>query len=127
MSVPRLFGRFPTETARKLELEVQKFCYAQHYSRSFLVDAHEGWQRSIMPDGFERRLVHYVYGRSHEATYSHPADWWQALKVRFAPRWFLKRWPARLKTVTFDAKALVPELKVLAERHIVAYFGELRE
>lgn len=127
--MPRnVLNMFPlSQEVRRLELTVQKFHYAQHYDHEFIVEAHEQWQRSIMSDGFERRLTHYVYGRSHMASYSHPSDWWQVVKARWFPKRWLRRWPVQLKTVTFDAKALVPELKVMANRHIVAYFGELSE
>ena len=27
--------------------------------------------------------------------YSKPRDWWQAVKERFAPKWFAKRWPVQ--------------------------------
>jgi hypothetical protein len=37
-----------------------------------------------------------------------PEDWWQAVKLRFAPRWFLKRWP--VKFVVFEARAFLPRL-----------------
>ena len=28
-----------------------------------------------------------------------PANWWQALKARFAPRWLLNRYPVILRAV----------------------------
>src|SRR5678809_654895 len=28
-----------------------------------------------------------------ECVAEYPADWWQALKERFAPKWFLRRYP----------------------------------
>lgn len=31
--------------------------------------------------------------------YEHPWTWWDAFKLRWFPKWALKRWPARYKTV----------------------------
>lgn len=28
-----------------------------------------------------------------------PADWWEHVKERFAPAWFLRRWPVRMRTL----------------------------
>ena len=43
-----------------------------------------------------------------------PADWWQHVKERWAPRWFLKKWPVKKKRleVTFDAefRVLFPDV-----------------
>lgn len=35
---------------------------------------------------------------------TYPADWWQAVKERFAPPWFLKRWP--VKTTVWKARVM---------------------
>ena len=29
-----------------------------------------------------------------------PSDWWQAVRQRWAPSWWLKRWPVKLRTVS---------------------------
>lgn len=43
-----------------------------------------------------------------------PADWWQAVKERFAPTWFLNRWPVKWETKevkhTFEVKAVLPRV-----------------
>ncbi|MBN1605857.1 MAG: hypothetical protein JW940_04455 [Polyangiaceae bacterium] len=38
-----------------------------------------------------------------------PADWWQALKERWAPKWLLRRWPVRRRV--FDALAFYPTMR----------------
>lgn len=45
----------------------------------------------------------------HVVTY--PADWWQALKERFAPAWFRVKWPVRSINVTVSARELFPNFK----------------
>ena len=39
-----------------------------------------------------------------------PADWWQHLKLRFAPGWFLLRWP--MITTTYNARIFCPDIQV---------------
>lgn len=43
-----------------------------------------------------------------------PKDWWQHLKLRFAPRWAKKRWPVQWEEATmeasFSAAVLYPDL-----------------
>jgi hypothetical protein len=43
-----------------------------------------------------------------------PADWWQAVKERWAPAWALRRWPVKMRTEIVDVKALYtdPRLRV---------------
>ena len=41
-------------------------------------------------------------------TFSYPLTWWDAFKLRWAPQWALKRWPAQKKTTTIKVKALYP-------------------
>ena len=52
-------------------------------------------------------------------TIRYPADWWQALKKRFAPRWFLARWPV-VHTVV-EARAYYPKLALPYEKHILSF------
>lgn len=46
-----------------------------------------------------------------EARY--PATWWDAVKERFGPQWFLKRWPARYTTIVLRAEAYFPQLSAI--------------
>jgi hypothetical protein len=47
-----------------------------------------------------------------------PEDWWQAVKQRFAPSWFLRLWP--VKHVVFEARALYPRLKLPPNPNMLA-------
>jgi hypothetical protein len=38
-----------------------------------------------------------------------PRDWWQAVKERFAPRWFRRRWPVAYDR--YDAEMVFPQCK----------------
>lgn len=65
----------------------------------------------------DRRLIRQVrlavFGKSHptKEVVKFPADWWQSVKERFAPKWFLKRHPVRYTTVTASLEELYPCLK----------------
>lgn len=39
-----------------------------------------------------------------------PADWWQHFKLRFAPGWFLMRWP--MVMTTYHARGFCPDIQV---------------
>lgn len=68
------------------------------------------------------QLRQTVYGRAEPsqvevATY--PADWWEAVKQRWAPLWATRRWPVRMttRTVTIDRGATYPTLTVAGTPH----------
>ncbi len=41
--------------------------------------------------------------RSEFSTFSYPDGWWEALKHEHAPKWFLKRWPVKLKLERWES------------------------
>lgn len=54
----------------------------------------------------------------HVGNHSHrwPANWFEAVKERFAPKWFLKEFPVEYRGVTVDAYHSYPELAI-KEKH----------
>lgn len=40
-------------------------------------------------------------------TFAYPADWWQAFKLRWFPKWARRRWPAKMSHI--KVLALFPE------------------
>lgn len=66
------------------------------------------------------RFKQYIFGRQAEMlTISYPADWWQALRQRWLPAWWLCRWPVRMVTHTVDVKALYPGFALPPHQHIM--------
>jgi hypothetical protein len=67
-------------------------------------------------------LKTYILGLEDEKIVCHrewPEDWWQALRERWFPRWWLRRWPVLVKVhhreiVSF--KAVCPHLNIKVER-----------
>jgi hypothetical protein len=51
-----------------------------------------------------------IYGEeldSHKFYY--PADWWQAFRVRWFPKWWLRRWPPKYREIDCHWKVLYPD------------------
>lgn len=65
------------------------------------------YNRTRLLRSFVNLFVQDVYNES--VTY--PADWWQALKERFFPRWALAWWPVKYTKHTFDVVAAYPGIK----------------
>jgi hypothetical protein len=94
------------------------------------VDAHAAMDHTIRAMVFDLEAV--LIGKKYQmdtvtasACVTVPADWWQALRERWFPKFWLRRWPVRMKTVS-DSKTVVqsmtkvcPHIRVPGEeRHI---------
>lgn len=65
-------------------------------------------------------LETYIYGIKHEEKeISYHADWWEAFKERFAPSWFLEKYPVKLKIIKVNLKELYPDFKYSIPRQRV--------
>jgi hypothetical protein len=47
----------------------------------------------------------------------YPADWWQAVKERFAPVWLRKRWPVQHRV--WEPFVIYPEIALPREKHYI--------
>lgn len=66
-----------------------------------------------------------IYGKQHPDQHitRFPADWWQALKERFAPAWFRDRWPVQFTEVRATLEELYPDIEAaLPDRSPVMRF-----
>lgn len=62
----------------------------------------------------------YVFGeKGQDFVIDYPQDWWQAVKNRFAPRWFLKRWPVLYTRHRISPQTIYKNFKISLprERH----------
>lgn len=50
------------------------------------------------------QLQQHLLSQSREFETSYPRDWWEALKERFAPAWFVRRYPVRRDVWHVDAR-----------------------
>jgi len=60
------------------------------------------------------------------ASVSYPADWWQAVKERWFPKWAISRWPVRYTTKTFEAKQYLPSCIKVSPGDCVVKLTEVR-
>jgi hypothetical protein len=72
--------------------------------RHFLMNAEISKYMDYMTDGLIFRFRSYLAGAKHESTHVEqtikvPLSWWDHVKERFAPKWFLKRWPTQYRTI----------------------------
>ena len=76
----------------------------------YAVDAHAHLAAEV--DGLVIRLVAHVAGeKSAEPTVvRYPADWWEAVKQRFAPVWVTKRWPVKFNEHTMRHMITYPNV-----------------
>lgn len=59
------------------------------------------------------RITQVIWGRiAKRQEVCYPADWWQAVKQRFAPAWFLRRWPVKEKVIVLTARELYPSVAI---------------
>lgn len=65
------------------------------------------------------RLRATVYGLEHPKRHvvEYPKTWWDAVKVRFAPAWFLRRWPVDYTVVTASLSETYPGLTPSLPNH----------
>lgn len=60
----------------------------------------------------DRDDLHYIW----------PADWWQAVKARFAPGWFVRRWPVIYEHRHIKVKEYYPSVALPDRDPCVAAF-----
>lgn len=59
------------------------------------------------------QLEAHIFGQNIKTvTVRYPRDWREAIKERFAPAWFTRRWPVRYEVTTIDVLALYPTFTV---------------
>lgn len=64
-------------------------------------------------------MVHMIQrvATQREVVAEYPADWWQALKDRFAPTWACRLWPVLRKRI--DMEVMYPKIALPQHGHVV--------
>jgi len=76
------------------------------------------WLEKFAHDEITMRVVQEVCGETlGTLNFKVPDGWFQMLKSKHAPHWFLKRWPVKYKTWTWEACALFPWVTLPEEKH----------
>ena len=77
------------------------------------------------------RAVLYAVQRvavQRECVAEYPATWVEAVKERFAPAWFLHRWPVRKKRIDMEViypKIALPDHSPVVNLHVVDNISDL--
>lgn len=90
--------------------------------KDFAIPANVDFSEGLLflADEMVVRVHQDIFGQQvKKLTISYPADWWQALRERWFPAWWLARWPVRKVTHTVDVKALYPDFALPGHRHVM--------
>lgn len=70
-----------------------------------------------------------VYGKDHgpPEIIRYPADWWQALKERFAPAWFRDRYPVKFTEHTISLREFYPHIRPFREDAVMSIYKHTLE
>lgn len=107
-------GEVEEEMSDHLRLERMKLVVLQYLTNELAdvfaeppeVSVHETWMDEIV-----LRVQQAVWGREvARVEYQWPANWWEAVKERFAPAWVKRRWPIHYSRVELTADEVVPFL-----------------
>ena len=99
----------PPDFAEILRAEKIRIQDRQYISKREMTAAHSRTVIESRLDDFKHAwmisLSTYVHALPLEVIRVHekwPKDWWQAVKERFAPKWFLRRWPVLYERIDID-------------------------
>ena len=105
----------PWEDIKEIRLESIRFFTEAMLSKDLLLGyKHE---LNILIEPICHNLIFHLESRIwgqqlKNRVFKYPLDWWEAVKERFAPAWFLKKYPVKYKTIDIDAKLLYPNLQI---------------
>jgi len=68
-------------------------------------------QRAAWADSLLIRLTRYIWGKIDSTEeHKYPETWRDAFKLRWFPKWALKRWPVRYVRITVKRGGIYPTL-----------------
>lgn len=104
----------PDDFTEEVALERMQKSLRRHISGTLLENAVD--VDVILDRVAESVVYHFTYrvlGEMLDHVEAHyPATWWEHVKARFAPQWFLDRWPVEYASVTLQARALYPKISL---------------
>lgn len=103
-----------------VRLEKVKFGIVTRLSQDFAIPSNVDWsaESDFLTDDICLRVRQCILAQKLETVKAEwPADWWEALKARFAPAWFLRRWPVRYERRVLEAQALYPKIALPQNEH----------
>jgi hypothetical protein len=103
-------------------LEKTKFCVLKRLSLDFAIAARMDVdeQAQFHCDDICIRVTQGIMGEKLQVVEaSAPADWWQAFRERWMPKWWLDRWPVKRNWWRLSARALYPRISLPDAQHYV--------
>lgn len=132
MTDPNRLGRYPAvrlapnalDRVNFTEITLQRLMFAAN-----TMLAAGAYDTLKVSSRFDARLEAMIYELNtmvwarHVGKHSHrwPANWFEAVKERFAPKWFLKEFPVEYRGVTVDAYHSYPELTIKGETPVLQF------
>jgi len=97
----------------QIRLERLKFCVLLKFQESELAipPQIDFSYDSVIAGEIWMRVIVGVLGQTlTPVIIRHPKDWWEHFKDRFAPQWFLSRWPVKNRVRTVNFRLLYPTI-----------------
>lgn len=114
-------------TSSRIDLERIRATVADDMGGLLTPDARHNLAVEVVEDIIARRFVAHLRrhilglnGEEQVRTVRYPRDWWQAVKLRFAPRWFTRRW----RVVFVEHRLEVKSFGAVCPHHDKAGAGE---
>lgn len=101
-----------TETGQ-VQLEKMALAFQQMISDEILLDTSVKLHR-FSQDMIIEQVRIWVWAKRDDMVHQHikyPADWWQAFKERWFPKWLIESYPIRYKVIDLDVRELYPRFK----------------
>jgi len=106
-----------TDLVKTINLTVGQLCNTQRIDEWIFAEAPKVRAEYVLETSrlMLYSMVQYAEQKCEPVIY--PADWWQAVKQRFAPAWCLKRWPVKL--TVWEPFVIYPDIKLPERQHYV--------
>lgn len=76
--------------------------------------------RQVMRDELVMQLkAEFASMEPQYQEFSWPTTWWDALKLRWFPRWALRRWPSDMSRITLTERTAFPDIAVPPNQHTI--------
>jgi hypothetical protein len=98
------------DTVRTVTLSIGQLHYSQAISDYTFAEMPKltAEYSTILSATILHAIVRYAEQKCEHVKY--PANWWEAVKERFAPAWALKRWPVRYRV--WEPFVIYPQIKL---------------
>jgi hypothetical protein len=115
---------FPDETVnsvvRTVLLEKFEIQFSRKIHPSIIEQARFNIQKEALTGDILYQFSTFMAGDTLEDVHiEYPLDWKQSFKERWFPKWYLRRWPTRMKHIHITARAFYPKIQLQDDPHFV--------